>query len=121
MILRKLPSGQVHGLLYPPSAAPQGSGEIFTLLLPSEKAAEAQTRFFRLLDTRTTLPLSPSWSTALWTTFERKGWLTALTGEGSWMGWEVCWEVDALEQYIRRTVAARQLPLTHGDPHAHPA
>lgn len=121
LIVRKLPSGQVHGLLYPPSAAPQGSGETFTLLLPSGRASEAQARFFRLLDARTTLPLSPSWSADLWKTFDRNSWITALAGEGSWIGWEVRWEDDVLERYIYNAVAAKELPLTHEGSDAHAA
>lgn len=104
MLTRKLPCSQVHGLLYPETALPGRRSPGFTLLLPEARQAEAEARFARFLDTRTPLPLHPSWARWLWATFQAEGWLTSLEGEGPWMGWEVHWEEELLTTLVTEAI-----------------
>jgi hypothetical protein len=103
-LVRKLPSGQVHGILYPEDALPGSPGSTFTLLLPEPRRTEAAACFFRLLAMRTPLPLHPSWAGWLWATFEAQQWLTALEGVGPWIGWEAAWEEKALVDLVRKAL-----------------
>jgi hypothetical protein len=105
---RRLPCGQVHGLLYP-SPGQEEAGSRFTLLLPRAQEAEAPMHLLRLLDARTTLPLHPSWAPWLWGLCEREDWLTPLTGEGSWTGWDVHWSESSLTEQVSKAIVLRAL------------
>lgn len=111
-LAKKLPSGQLHGLLFPTSALAHGTAPAFTLLLPLSQAAHATSRFFSLLDARTPLPLHPSWADWLWQIFSEEHWIEELTGEGPWTGWEIQWDPDTLQARIRRAIAAGHLTTT---------
>ena len=105
---RRLPCGQVHGLLYPhPTGEEVGSR--FTLLLPCVREAEAPMYLLRQLDARTTLPLHPSWASWLWELCEREEWLTPLTGEGGWIGWDVQWSDATLTERVSKAILLRAL------------
>jgi hypothetical protein len=105
---RRLPCGQVHGLLSPRPACEE-AGSRFTLLLPRGKEAEAPRHLLRLLDARTTLPLHPSWAPWLWELCEREEWLTRLTGEGEWTGWDVQWSEPTLTERVSTAIFRRAL------------
>jgi hypothetical protein len=111
-LVKKLPSGQLHGLLFPASATAHSVGPTFTLLLPLSDTARAASHFFRLLDVRTPLPLHPSWADWLWQLFVHECWITDLTGEGPWTGWEVQWEPETLQDHITSAIATGHLALS---------
>jgi len=115
-LTRKLPCGQIHGLLYPETALPGSRSPGFTLLLPDVQQAEAETRFASFLDMRTPLPLHPSWAPWLWTTFQAEGWLIPLEGEGPWVGWEVRWEEEPLTMLVTEAVQAGALRVEERRP-----
>jgi hypothetical protein len=81
----------------------------FTLLLPQSEEAEAPSRLLRLLDARTMLPLHPTWASWLWKLCEELDWLTALQGEGGWMGWDVQWTERTLQEQLTEAIQTRAL------------
>jgi len=110
--LKKLPSGHQHGLLFPVSATPRRtSSTTKTLLLPRTDAPQATTKFFHLLDATLSLPLHPSWAEWLWQLFTGADWIEALTGAGSWIGWNVQWDLDALQAHLTRAIADGSLSV----------
>jgi len=112
ILTRKLPCGQVHGVFYAETALPGSRSQGFTLLLPEALKAEAVVRFYRHLDLRTPLPLHPSWAPWLWETFQVRGWLRPLEGEGPWLGWEVSWEEELLQKLAAEAVRVGVLQVS---------
>jgi hypothetical protein len=112
---RRLPCGQVHGLLSP-NTNPQAARTDFTLLLPRAQEGEAPRHLLRLIDTRTTIPLHPSWAPWLWQRCEEEDWLTPLSGEGGWIGWDVHWSESALTHQVTDAITRRILTAPAGAP-----
>jgi len=111
-LIKKLPSGQLHGVLFQSSATTRSVTPAFTLLLPLSDATHATSNFIRMLNTRTSLPLHPSWADHIWQIFLEEHWIEALTGEGSWTGWDVQWDPEILQARITHAIAAGQLTLS---------
>jgi hypothetical protein len=108
LTVRRLPCGQVHGLLAPDTSVAAARHQ-FTLLLPRSEEAEGPGRLLRLLDARTMLPLHPTWASWLWTLCEELDWLTALQGEGGWVGWDVHWTERTLQEQLTEAIQTRAL------------
>ncbi|MFA5028547.1 MAG: hypothetical protein WC713_11810 [Candidatus Methylomirabilota bacterium] len=110
LLCKRLPCGQVHGVLYPdttPSETPRG----FTLVIPKAEEAGAPARLLRLIDVRTTLPLHPSWAGWVWHILEEHGGVTPLNGIGHWVGWEIHWNERQLIQELTEAVKACTLRI----------
>ena len=110
MLLKKLPCGQAHGILYP-NLDPAESQHHFTVVLPTEERPSGPARLLALLDARTTLPLHPSWSTWVWARFLHHKLLTPLEGHGPWAGWEIRWDEALLRQEIQDALRHHTLPV----------
>lgn len=108
LLSRKLPCGYIHGLLYPQMLAAE-TRSAFSLLLPKVEEPQAAAYLLRLLDARTTTPLHPSWATWAWDVFTTEEWLTPLSGQGPWMGWDVHYQGSVLSDRLIRAIKARAL------------
>lgn len=108
LLIKKLPCGQAHGILYP-NLDPAESPNRFTLILPTEQRPAAPGRLLALLDARTTLPLHASWSIWVWSRFLYHKLLTPLQGYGSWAGWEIRWDEALLRQELQDALRQRTL------------
>jgi hypothetical protein len=109
-LIRRLPCGAAHGLLYT-DPAPTESPDRFALLLPESQRADAARFLLHYLDARTTLPLHPSWATWLWHLFDAECYLEPLLGAGPWIGWDVSWSEAALGERLREAIATRELTI----------
>jgi hypothetical protein len=76
-LLKKLPSGLVHGVLFQKIALPKSDEERQdTFFVVTDNEEGLLSLFFRHLDERTDVPLHPSWNKWLWRTFEKEeGWM----------------------------------------------
>ncbi len=110
LAVRRLPCGQVHGLLYPQTSL-AAARHSFTLLLPQADKGLAPAHLLRMIDARTTFPLHPSWAPWLWTLARESGWLLGLQGEGAWIGWDVNWEERRLERAVVEALERRSLDI----------
>jgi hypothetical protein len=108
LLSRKLPCGYIHGVLYP-QMTPAETRTAFSLLLPKAQEPEAPAYLLRLLDARTTTPLHPSWAAWVWDVFTTEEWLTPLSGQGPWMGWDVSYQESVLAEHLTRAIKARAL------------
>jgi hypothetical protein len=113
---RRLPCGQVHGLLFPANALPTHTGSTFTLLLQGNDEAHAATRLLQAIDRRSELPLHPSWGPWLWQTALTANWLTPLAGFGPWIGWQVDDNDAELGQQLTEAITTRVLTLPTSTP-----
>jgi hypothetical protein len=106
-LIRRLPCGAAHGILYP-DPAPTETPQQFSLILPESQRPNAPRLLLRYIDHRTTLPLHASWADWLWRLFDEEAYLEPLEGTGSWIGWDVRWSDatlrDRLSQAIRKRV-----------------
>lgn len=107
MIVKKLPSGLVHALLFPKLALPHNDEErqdTFFVVTDNEK--ELLSLFFRHLDEKTEIPLHPSWDRWLWKTFEeQQGWmLKAKTLAGSYQGYLFAFNQDELHDLVSEAI-----------------
>lgn len=110
-LTRRLPSGQVHGLLFSKTAAAAHADIPFTMLLPHDHAAQAPLRLLTALDRRTDLPLHSDWANWLWTTGLAYGSIEPLEGFGPWAGWEIDLDPDALTESVQDAIRSNALPL----------
>jgi hypothetical protein len=113
--VKKLPSGLVHGVVFPKLALPKDDEESqsrFFILAQDED--ELLSLFFRHLDEKTELPLHPSWDRWLWDTFEREeGWLLeSKTLAGTWQGYLVEFNHNRLHDLIAGAVKRRVPEVT---------
>ena len=76
-LVKKLPSGLVHGVLFQKIALPKSDEERQgTFFVVTDNEEELLTLFFRHLDEKTDIPLHPSWDKWLWRTFKNEeGWM----------------------------------------------
>lgn len=88
-MVKKLPSGLVHAVLFPKLALPNPEEASSRFFIVTAKKEELLTLFFRHLDERTDIPLHPSWAGWLWKTFEaQEGWVFETeTIVGSYQGY----------------------------------
>lgn len=82
MIVKKLPSGLVHAMLFPQAALPKndenGHGSFF-IFTDRNRDKKTLHLFYRHLDEKTDIPLHPSWGKWLWGVFtEQENWLVEL-------------------------------------------
>lgn len=110
-LTRRLPSGQVHGLLFSKTAAATHIDIPFTLLLPHDYATQAPLRLLTALDRRTDLPLHHDWADWLWTTGLAYGSIEPLQGFGPWTGWEIDIDPDTLTKSVQDAIRSNTLPL----------
>ena len=105
--MNKLPSGLVHGIVYPILALPKNDEEeqnrffIFT-----ERRKERRKLFFRHLDEKVVIPLDPSWTTWLWQLFEdQDGWLMELkTLLGDYRGYSFRFHPKQLQDHLSEAI-----------------
>jgi hypothetical protein len=109
-LIRRLPCGAAHGILYPDPAA-TGTPQQFTLILPESQRANAPRLLLRYIDHRTTLPLHPSWADWLWRLFDDEAYLEPLQGTGSWIGWDVSWSDAVLRDRLTEAIKKRALTV----------
>ena len=108
-LLKKLPSGLVHGVVFPLSAMPAGdSNEENCFCLFAKTGKEPLDLFFRHLDLKTDIPLYPGWEKWLWNLFlSQEGWLKKLaTICGSYSGY--VFEFNPTELYDRISFALKK-------------
>jgi hypothetical protein len=77
--LKRLPSGLVHGLVYPKQALPKSEEYKNQFFIFTKEQRNIVSLFFRHLDNITEIPLHPSWDSWLWNTFKTNDWLVELT------------------------------------------
>lgn len=111
LLCKRLPCGQVHGVLYP-DTTPSETPRAFTLVLPKAEEASAPERLLRLIDARTTLPLHLSWAGWVWRFLEESGDITPLNGIGHWVGWEIRWNDRQMTQELAEAEKAHRLEIT---------
>ena len=90
VLLRKLPSGLVHGLVFPNSALPGNDlKDINQYVVFAKNQEDLLSLFYHHLDEKTDIPLHPSWAGWLWEMFEIQGeWQTELhTIHGTYRGY----------------------------------
>jgi hypothetical protein len=110
MIGKKLPSGLVHGVLFPKLAMPKSDEERDnTFLVLTDTRDELLSLFFRHLDEKTEIPLHPSWDRWLWKTFkEQEGWLLELkTLAGSYQGYLFDFNQNELHDLVSEAIRNR--------------
>jgi hypothetical protein len=108
--LKKLPSGLVHGVLFPKLALPKSEEEgQDTFVILADNRDEVLTLFFRHLDEKTDIPLHPSWSNWLWKAFEQQeGWLLeAQTIVGSFEGYLFEFNHEELYDLVSEAIRKR--------------
>ena len=108
--LKKLPSGVVHGVLFPKLALPKSEEEgQDTFFILADNRDEVLTLFFRHLDEKTDIPLHPSWAKWLWKTFEeQEGWLLeAQTIVGSYQGYLFEFNHEQLHDLVSEAIRKR--------------
>ena len=110
-LIRRLPCGAAHGVLYP-DPVPTETTECFTLILPEAQRPNAASLLLRSIDRRTTFPLHCSWADWLWRVFEDEAYLEALEGTGPWIGWDVRWSEATLRNRLTRDIKKHQLTVT---------
>lgn len=102
VLVRKLPSGLAHAILFPKVALPRNDEDdqnIFHLFTDQEE--ERLGMFFRHLDKKTDIPLHPSWSGWLWKAFEDREWLIELmTLAGTYKGYSIRFNPKELHDMI---------------------
>jgi hypothetical protein len=109
-LIRRLPCGAAHGILYPdPAPADPPDPSRFALILPEAQRPNAASLLLRSIDRRTTLPLHASWNTWLWRTFDEEGSLEPLQGTGPWIGWDVAWSEATLHNHLTDAIKAHRL------------
>ena len=108
--VKKLPSGLVHGVLFPKLALPKSDDDgQDTFFIVTDKRDELLTLFFRHLDEKTDIPLHPSWADWLWKTFEdQDGWLLeAQTLVGAYQGYLFEFNHEALHDLVSEAIRKR--------------
>ena len=108
--MKKLPSGLVHGVLFPKLALPKSDDDgQNTFFIITDKRDELLTLFFRHLDEKTDIPLYPSWTNWLWNTFEdQEGWLLeAQTLVGSYQGYLFEFNHENLHDLVSEAIRKR--------------
>ena len=108
---RRLPSGQVHGLLFSANALPTETGSHFTLLVPQRESQHAPIRLLEAIDRRSELPLHPSWASWLWDTAITAEWLSPLIGFGPWIGWHVSYDEPALAEAVSEALRTQSVTV----------
>jgi len=110
VLVKKLPSGLVHAVLFPKLALPKNDEDkencfyIFT-----REKGEALTLFFRHLDEKAEIPLHPSWAEWLWQLFEgQEHWLVTLkTLVGTYKGYSFKFNPKQLHDLISEAIRDR--------------
>ena len=108
--VKKLPSGLVHGVLFPKLALPKSEEEgQDTFFILADNRDEVLTLFFRHLDEKTEIPLHPSWAEWLWKAFEQQeGWLLeAQTIVGSFEGYLFEFNHEELYDLVSEAIRKR--------------
>jgi hypothetical protein len=107
--LKKLPSGLVHGVLYPKLTLPKNDEEnqnsfyVFT-----DDNQELMKLFFRHLDEKTEIPTHPSWDKWIWKLFEGQEWLLELrTLAGTFKGYSFEFNPKQLHDLISDAIINR--------------
>lgn len=111
ILSRRLPSGQVHGLLFPADALPTHTEPHFTLLVQQHECLHAPARLLEAIDRRSELPLHPSWYSWLWEMALATEWLSPLIGFGLWNGWTVNYDEPALAEALSQTIRSHSLTV----------
>ena len=108
-LLKKLPSGLVHAILFPKLALPKNIEEKqnnFIIFTEQSKREELLSLFYRHLDEKTDIPLHPSWDSWLWQVFkEQEGWLSELkTLAGNYRGYSFEFNPKQLNDLISEAI-----------------
>lgn len=111
-LLKKLPSGLVHAVLFPKLALPKNSEEkqnSFFIFTKQSKRDELLSLFYRHLDEKTDIPLHPSWDSWIWQVFkEQEGWLSELkTLSGNYQGYSFEFNPKQLNDFISDAIKKR--------------
>jgi len=107
--VKKLPSGMVHGLLYPKLAMPKSNHENQDkfFVFPKE-SKELMGLFFRHLNEKTEVPLHPSWDKWLFKVFKDQGWTLKLkTLVGDFRGFSFEFNPKLLHDLIAEAIQNR--------------
>lgn len=109
VLLKRLPSGLAHALIFPKSALPgqEAKNENQFTIVTREKA-DIPILFFRHLDEKTDIPIDPSWVRWLWKAFQKEKWLTRLrTLAGEFKGYHFDFHPARLHELISAAIKAR--------------
>ena len=109
-LLKKLPSGLVHAVLFPKLALPKSDDENQdSFFIMTDERDKVLTLFFRHLDEKTDIPLHPSWASWLWKTFgSQEGWLLAAqTIVGSFEGYYFEFNHENLYDLVSEAIRKR--------------
>ena len=107
MIVRKMPSGLIHGVLFPRLALPKNKeDELNSFFIFTEHKKDVLSLFYRHLDERTEIPMHLSWANWLWQVFEKQeGWLFELnTLLGSFHGYLFKFNPKQLQDIISTAI-----------------
>ncbi len=109
-MVKKLPSGLVHEVLFQKIALPKHDEDSKdTFFVVTDKREDLLTLFLRHLDEKTDIPLHPSWDKWLWKTFEKEeGWmLEGKTLVGSYHGYLFEFSQTRLHDLISDAIKTR--------------
>ena len=112
--IKRLPSGLVHGMLFPKLAMPKNDEERqndFFIFTGDEH--ERLSLFYRHLDEKTEIPLHPSWERWLWQSFIDEEWIVELkTLVGSYIGYTVEFNTNRLHDLVSEAIKNRVSEIT---------
>ena len=107
MIVKKMPSGLIHGVLFPRLALPKNKeDEQNSFFIFTEHKKDIPSLFYLHLDERIEIPMHPSWANWLWQVFEEKeDWLFELnTLLGSFHGYLFKFNPKQLQDIISTAI-----------------
>jgi hypothetical protein len=104
---KKLPSGYCHGIAIPKIALPgqddQEQNDEFLLI--GSDSEELLPLFYRYLETKTEIPMHPSWASWLWQLFKKEDWLVKLeTLVGRYQGFLASMNTEVLQEKISQAI-----------------
>ena len=107
--MRKLPSGLVHGVLFPKLALPKNEENGQTSFYLFTKAEDDAFRLFiRHLDEKTEIPLHDSWEKWLWEVFLENEWILELeTLAGSYRGFSFVFNQKKLQDTLSEAIRGK--------------
>ncbi|RJR10345.1 hypothetical protein C4588_03355 [Candidatus Parcubacteria bacterium] len=112
VLIKKLPSGLAHGVLFSKQAIPKADDEPSFFIFTKDKE-EIETLFFRHLNEKTDLPLHPSWAKWLFQVFNEDGWIKVLeTLVGNYKGYRVEFKPNRLFETISEAIRTKNPQLT---------
>jgi len=108
--MKKLPSGLVHGVVFPKLTLPKnGEEDDNSFYIFTEKNEDILSLFFRHLDEKSNVPMHSSWARWLWGIFKKQEWLLELaTLAGAYKGYSFKFNPEELHDLVSGAIQRKE-------------